>query len=120
MSYIEVITLAQKLKATIESDSRVELLNHYDEQLNRNQTLLSLVESYQFAQKNYQSMWESFGDDSPHLLRARAELHQVKTQVDSHPLVRDYLKAYGQVRELYQIIQQKVFSPFKSHPPGCE
>jgi hypothetical protein len=54
------------------------------------------------------------------LLRARAERHQVKIQVDSHPLVRDYLKAYGQVRELYSKIQLEVFAPFKSHPPGCD
>ena len=120
MSYAEIITLAQNLKDSLESDERVSLLNQLDQALNQNQTLLLLTETYQRAQINYQSMWESFGDDSPQLLRARAELHQVKIQVDSHPLVRDYLKAYGQVRELYSKIQQEVFAPFKSHPPGCD
>lgn len=119
MSYAELITLAHQLKETLEEDHRVVLLNQLDQQLNQNQTLLALSESYQRAQANYQAMWESYGDDSPHLLRARAELHQVKLQVDSHPLVRDYLKTYGQVREIYQTIQHKIFAPFKSHPPGC-
>ena len=119
MSYAEVITLAQQLKETLEADSRVVLLTDLDQKLNQNQHLLMLTEQYQNAQKNYQSMWESYGDESPHLLRARSELHQVKILVDTNPLVRDYLKAYGQVREIYQTIQQKVFSPFKSHPPGC-
>jgi hypothetical protein len=119
MSYAELITLARDLKETLEQDQRVVLLNQLDHLLNQNQTLLALSETYQRAQANYQSMWESYGDESPHLLRARAELHQVKVQVDSHPLVRDYLKAYGQVREIYQTIQQKIFTPFKSHPPGC-
>ena len=119
MSYAELITLARELKETLEQDQRVVLLNQLDQLLNQNQTLLTLSETYQRAQANYQSMWESFGDESSHLLRARAELHQVKIQVDSHPLVRDYLKSYGQVREIYQMIQQKIFTPFKSHPPGC-
>lgn len=120
MSYAEIITLAQNLKDHLESDERVLKLNELDQALNQNQTLLLLTETYQRSQNNYQSMWESFGDDSPQLLRARAELHQVKIQVDSHPLVRDYLKAYGQVRELYSKIQLEVFALFKSHPPGCE
>ena len=119
MSYAEIIALAQALKETVEADERVRHLNTLDQQLNQHQTLLALSETYQRAQANYQAMWESYGDDSPHVLRARAELHQVKLQVDSHPLVRDYLKAYGQVRVLYQLIQEKIFAPFKSHPPGC-
>ncbi|MEY3431873.1 MAG: hypothetical protein RIS53_771 [Bacillota bacterium] len=119
MSYAELITLARELKEALENNEHVVLLNQLDQQLNQNQTLLTLSESYQRAQINYQAMWESYGDESPHLLRARAELHQVKIQVDSHPLVRDYLKTYGQVREIYQSIQQKIFTPFKSHPPGC-
>lgn len=119
MSYAELITLARDLKEALEEDDRVVLLNQLDKQLSQNQTLLALSEHYQRSQTNYQSMWESYGDDSPHLLRARAELHQVKIQVDSHPLVRDYLKVYGQVREIYSWIQLKIFSPFKSHPPGC-
>jgi cell fate (sporulation/competence/biofilm development) regulator YlbF (YheA/YmcA/DUF963 family) len=119
MSYAEIITLAQNVKDDLESDERVLKLNELDKALNQNQTLLLLTETYQRAQNNYQSMWESFGDDSPQLLRARSELHQVKIQVDSHPLVRDYLKAYGLVRVLYTQIQQRIFAPFKAHPPGC-
>lgn len=119
MSYAELITLARELKEILEQEQKVVLLNQLDLLLTQNQPLLILSESYQRAQANYQSMWESYGDDSPHVLRARSELHQVKIQVDSHPLVRDYLKAYGQVREIYQLIQQKIFTPFKSHPPGC-
>jgi len=119
MSYAEIISLGMTLKELLEEDERVQRLNDLDQALNQNQTLLMLTETYQKAQANYQAMWESYGDESPHLLRARAELHQVKTQVDSHPLVREYLQAYGRVRELYQLIQHKIFLPFKSHPPGC-
>jgi cell fate (sporulation/competence/biofilm development) regulator YlbF (YheA/YmcA/DUF963 family) len=120
MTYAEIIALSYQLKEQLEHDPRVLRLTELDAALNQNQTLLQLTETYQQAQANYQSMWESYGDDSPHVLRARATLHQVKTQVDSHPLVREYLQAYGQVRMLYQVIQQKIFSPFKSHPPGCD
>jgi cell fate (sporulation/competence/biofilm development) regulator YlbF (YheA/YmcA/DUF963 family) len=119
MTYAEIITLSYTLKQLIENDERVVHLNALDQALNQNQSLIQLTETYQQAQANYQAMWESYGDDSPHLLKARATLHQVKTQVDSHPLVREYLQAYGKVRELYQSIQQKIFLPFKSHPPGC-
>lgn len=119
MSYSEIIALAQALKDTLEADERVKDLMQLDSQLNQQQTLLALTETYQRAQANYQAMWESYGDESPYVLRARAELHQVKLQVDSHPLVKAYLKAYGQVRLIYQTIQEKIFAPFKSHPPGC-
>jgi cell fate (sporulation/competence/biofilm development) regulator YlbF (YheA/YmcA/DUF963 family) len=119
MTYAEIISLALTLKEELEADDRVKRLNQLDAALNQDQSLIQLTEKYHQAQANYQAMWESYGDDSPHLLRARAELHQVKTQVDTNPLVRDYLKAYGQVREIYQRIQQTIFLPFKSHPPGC-
>ena len=43
MSYAEVITLAQQLKETLESDSRVVLLTDLDQKLNQNQHLLLQV-----------------------------------------------------------------------------
>jgi cell fate (sporulation/competence/biofilm development) regulator YlbF (YheA/YmcA/DUF963 family) len=120
MSYSEIVTLAHTFKNFLEADERVVLLQSLDAQLQAQPSLLLLLDSYQLAQRNYQSMWDSYGDDSPHLTRARAELHVVKTKVDSHPAVVAYLKAYAEVRKLYHLIQTELFDPFKAPPKGCE
>ena len=120
MSYSDIIALAHAFKDSLEADPRVILLQTLDQQLQAQPSLLTLLDSYQLAQRNYQSMWEAYGDDSPHLVRARGELHVVKTQVDSHPAVLAYLKAYSEVRKLYQWIQTELFDAFKAPPKGCE
>ncbi len=120
MSFTKVIELAYSFKETLEHDKRVLNLLACDQAINRNQSLIQLVEAYQFAQRNYESVWQNFGDDSDLVKQARHHLHQIKTTVDTEPTVQTYLKAYAEVRHIYQHIQEEIFSPFKTHPLGCK
>ena len=47
--------------------------------------------------------------------KALKELHEAKLNLDNHPLVREYLNAYAEVRELYGEINEILFSNFASN-----
>ena len=51
--------------------------------------------------------------DSDEVKTAHHELFLKKEALDKHPLVREYLKAYGQVRDLYYQINDILFSGLK-------
>jgi cell fate (sporulation/competence/biofilm development) regulator YlbF (YheA/YmcA/DUF963 family) len=120
MSFTKVIEQAYSFKDILEKDERVLNLLQCDQAINKNQTLIQLVEAYQLAQRNYESVWQNFGDESDLVQQARHHLHQVKTSVDTEPSVQQYLKAYAEVRKIYQHIQEEIFLSFKSHPLGCK
>jgi cell fate (sporulation/competence/biofilm development) regulator YlbF (YheA/YmcA/DUF963 family) len=78
-----------------------------------------LTERFRALQEDYQRLWELYGDDHGQLIDVQKQLHQLKLQIDSHPLIREYLRAYGNVRRLYQSLQLQIFQPFHTPIKGC-
>ena len=58
----------------------------------------------------YNQTLKYFSDDSVAATQARQDLAKAKKELDSHPLVRDYLQKYQQLRLLFEQINQRLFS----------
>ena len=43
------------------------------------------------------------------------ELHEAKLALDNHPLVKEYLSCYKEVRELYSELNNILFANFNSN-----
>lgn len=118
-TFQDIIELAYDLKSTLEQQPEIKQLEGLNSQLNHHQHLLMMTDCFHSLQEDYARLWELYGDDHPQLLEVQKQLHQQKLQIDGHSLVRDYLRAFGQVRILYRSIQAEIFDPFHTPIKGC-
>ncbi len=106
----EIINLTYQLKASIENDSRIKKLNDVEKKMNASEEVMSLSYKKDVALDHYNEMVKYFKDDSDEVVNARKNLAEAKKELESHPLVREYLSSYQEVRLLYEHINETLFS----------
>ena len=106
----KILELTYQLKTALDNDSRIALLNKLEEQMNNNEEVMGLSYRKDVALDKYNEMCKYFKDDSEEVINARKELATAKKELESHPLVREYLAAYQQVRILFEHINETLFS----------
>ena len=106
---------AEELKEKLEKDPRVLLLNKLEKEMNENEEVMTLSYKKDMAAVDYSDTLNHFKEDSKEAKEALKKLHEAKLNLDNHPLVQQYLKAYQEVRELYQSINEIVFGNFSSN-----
>ena len=106
----KILTLTYQLKNALDSDSRILLLNKLEAEMNSNEEVMSLSYKKDMALDHYNEMLKYFKDDSEEVINARKRLAEAKKELESHPLVREYLLAYQQVRLLYEHVNETLFS----------
>ncbi len=105
---------AEKLKETLQSDPRIIRLNELEKEMNDSEEVMALAYKKDMAVVNYSDILNHFSNESKEAQEALKALHQAKLDLDNHPLVKDYLKAYKEVRELYGEINEILFSNFSA------
>ena len=105
----KVLSLTYQLKKALENDPRVVLLNKLEMEINSNEEVMALSYKKDVALDHYNEMLKYFKDDSEEVINARKALAEAKKELESHPLVREYLSAYQQVRLLYEHINETLF-----------
>ena len=103
---------AEQLKEELSNDSRVVLLSKLEQEMNLNEEVMALAYKKDMAAVKYSDILNHFSEDSEEAQKALKELHQAKLDLDSHPLVKEYLKAFKDVRELYDEINNILFGNF--------
>ena len=106
----EILNLATQLKEAINNDLRIIALNEVEQRMNNSEEVMSLSYRKDMALDEYNEMCRYFADDSEEVINARKKLAETKKELESHPLVRDYLSKYQQVRLLYEHINETLFS----------
>ena len=106
----EILKLTYQLKDALNKDSRIVNLNQIEVAMNENEEVMSLSYKKDVALDKYNEMLKYFSDTSEEVIKARKELAKNKKELESHPLVREYLKAYQMVRMLYEEINNTLFS----------
>ena len=109
----EIYQKAETLKEMLENDPRIIRLNEAEKRMDESEEVMALAYKKDMAAVKYSDTLNHFKEDSKEAQNALKELHEAKYNLDSHPLVKDYLKAYKEVRELYDEINQILFSSFK-------
>ena len=106
---------AEELKEKIANDPRVISLNEIEKRMNESEEVMALTYKKDMAAVDYSDTLNHFPEDSKEAKEALKKLHEAKLNLDNHPLVKEYLKAYKEVRELYQNINEIVFGNFSSN-----
>ena len=109
----------EKLKVAIENDPRVLKLSQLDKQLNENEEVMKLAYRKDMTLLTYEDSLKHFDENSSEVKKAQKDLYEAKLSLDNHPLVKEYNKAYKEVRELYNKINDVLFKKFNSSH-GCK
>ena len=105
-----IIELTYRLKESIKNDERVILLNEIEKEMNDSNEVIALAYQKDMAVDKYNDMLRLFKDDDDEVINARRDLSNKKKALEEHPLVRKYLKAYQEVRLMYETINTTLFS----------
>ena len=111
----DIYSLSYELKELMSQDERVILLNKLEKEMNDNEEVMALAYQKDLAISNLNDAINHFGENSKEAKKAQHELFLKKEALDNHPLVRDYLKAYQEVRELYFNLNDILFSNLNLH-----
>lgn len=109
----ELLKKICQLKELLDNDERVLELKTKEKIMEENEEVMVLAYRYSCRQTEYNDALKHYGESSNELLTAQKQLADSKKELESHPLVIDYLKAFQKVRELYQSIDEHLFGPFK-------
>ena len=97
----DIYETAYELKDLLSSDERIKRLNELETKMNNDNEVIALAYQKDVAVYNYSDALNHFGENSPEVKNAQKELYEKKLALDTHPLVREYLDAYKEVRDLY-------------------
>lgn len=106
---------AEELKEKLTNDPRIISLNEIEKRMNESEEVMALTYKKDMAAVDYSDTLNHFPEDSKEAKEVLKKLHEAKLNLDNHPLVQEYLKAYKEVRELYQNINEIVFGNFSSN-----
>ena len=116
----DIYSLSYELKDLLTNDSRIIRLNELEKKMNENEEVMALAYQKDVAATEYSDALNHFAKDSEEAKKAQHNLHTKKEALDNHPLVRDYLKAYSEVRDLYFELNDILFSHLNLNMKGCK
>ena len=111
----DIYSLASELKETLDKDERIVRLNKLEKELNNNEEIMALSYQKDLAVSAYSDALNHFANDHEMMKKYQHELHLKKEALDNHPLVKEYLKAYSEVRDLYFQVNDILFKDLSLH-----
>ena len=116
----DIYSLSYELKDLLTNDSRIIRLNELEKKMNENEEVMALAYQKDLAVSEYSDALNHFTKDSEEVKKAQHNLHLKKEALDNHPIVRDYLKTYSEVRDLYYLLNDILFSNLNLNMKGCK
>lgn len=116
----DIYSLSYELKDLLINDPRIIRLNELEKKMNESEEVMALAYQKDVAVSEYSDALNHFARDSEEVKKAQHNLHIKKEALDKHPLVKDYLKAYSEVRDLYYQLNDMLFSNLNLNMKGCK
>lgn len=110
MKYLE---LTYELKSLIEKDSRYIILKEKEAAMEANEEVMALSYQKDVKETELSDALRYFGDNSEEVKKAKVALFRASSNLDEHPLVKEYLKAYQDLKNLLDEINDILFSDLK-------
>ena len=109
----KIFSLTDELKKEMDNDPRFLKLQEAEERMNNDEEVMRLAYQKDLKSDKYNDLLKIYDDNHPLVVAARKELVEAKTNLESHPLVKDYLKAYAEVKMLLYKVNDILFGDFK-------
>lgn len=101
-----------QLKNAIENDDRIKNLNVVDKKLSCDEEAMRLAYQKDIKALEYEKALKLFDNNSTEVKNAQKALYETKYKLDNLDIVKQYNKAYKEVRMLYENINKELFSDF--------
>ena len=111
----DIYSLSYELKDLLTNDSRIILLNELEKKMNDSEEVMALSYQKDVAVSEYSDALNHFLEDSEEVRNAQHNLRLKKEALDNHQVVKEYLKAYSEVRDLYFQINEILFGDLSLH-----
>lgn len=106
----DIYSLSYELKDLLTNDPRIIRLNELEKKMNASEEVMALAYQKDLAVTDYSDALNHFAKDSEEVKKVQHNLHLKKEALDNHPIVKEYLKAYSEVRDLYYQLNDILFS----------
>ena len=116
----DIYSLSYELKDLLTNDPRIIRLNELEKKMNENEEVMALAYQKDLAVSEYGDTLNHFTKDNEEVKKAQHNLHLKKEALDNHPIVKEYLKAYSEVRDLYYQLNDILFSNLNLNMRGCK
>ena len=110
-----IYLLAGELKDLLDNDERLVRLNKLENELNNNEEVMALSYQKDLAVSSYSDALNHYANNSEEIKKYQHELFLKKEALDNHPLVKEYLKAFSEVRDLYFQVNEILFNDLSLH-----
>lgn len=100
------------LKYELDNDPRVIKLNELDKKMNASSEVAKLSYGKEMMLLDFEDALNHFGEKSKEVQEAQKRLYEAKLSLDNHPLCKEYMTAYLEVKKLYKKVNDSLFKPF--------
>ena len=111
----KIYNLAKELKELIDNDSRIKKLNELEKKINDDHEVMVLAYQKDVAASEYSDILKIYSEDSKEAKEKRMKLVEAKTKLESHPLVKEYNKAYVDVKFMLLEINRILFKDYRGN-----
>ena len=109
----KILNLVVKLKIEMDNDPRFLRLKEIEKKMDNDESVMRLAYQKDIKNDQYNDMLKLYDENHPNSIKARKELAEAKEALDSHPVVKEYLEAYAEVRMLLYKVNEILFKDFK-------
>lgn len=107
----KIFKQVRELKEAMDSDPRVVRLNELDKKVNEDAEVKRLFAVLKEKEDAFVHCINEKKAETNH------ELHEAKLALDSLPLAKEYNVSYIEVRDLYMMIDDILFGPYRKKTP---
>ena len=111
----KIYFLTQDLKKEMDNDPRFIRLDELNKRMNDDENVIRLAMKKDELNDKYNDLLRFYKDDDEVVVKTRKELLAAKIELESHPLVKEYLEAYNEVKTLLLEVNDILFKDFKDN-----
>lgn len=116
----ELLELVYQLKDSLSKDPKIVKLEEIEDKMNNSLEVVRLASKKEAATDDYNFALSHFPNDSKEVLDAQTKLSNAKKELETNPLVKEYMEQYKIVRQFYNEINDILFSIInKDKCGGC-
>lgn len=108
-----LLEAANSLKEAMDIDPRFLSLKEKEKAALSSLEVQELQKKMEECAKEYQETFSCYPKDSKEVLSSEKRLYEAKKSLDEHPLVKEYLASFRQVKNLTLEMDDILFGPFR-------
>ena len=108
-----LLEAANSLKEAMDKDSRFLTLKEKEKAALSSLEVQALQKEMEECVKEYQEALSCYSKDSKEVYSSQKRLYEAKKKLDEHPLMKEYLVSFREVKNLTLEMDDILFGPFR-------